>query len=292
MKDLINVLLLGIIEGLTEFLPVSSTGHLILAERFIRLYPESFANAFMIIIQLGAILAVVVMYFEKLNPFSTKKMMRKVDMSDYPNLTLKEKLNFRIKYLNKATLRLWIIVVIGFLPAMVLGLLFDDLIDKYLFSPYTVAIMLIVWGIIIIVVEKYIKRPVKAENVFRIGPKQALKIGFFQCMAMVPGTSRSAATIIGGMLTGANRTAASEFSFFLAIPTMLGATVLKIIKLGADFTLYQWGLILFGSVISYIAARLVVARFMRYIKSHSFAPFGIYRIILGFVSLLFLLRKG
>lgn len=290
MNNVIKVIILGIIEGFTEFLPISSTGHLILAGEFLKLEPQSFQNAFNVIIQFGAILAVVKNYFSKLNPFATKKLMTYTDMSSYKDLSLKEKLNFRFKNAHRPTLRLWLKVIIAVLPAVVLGLLFDDLIDEYLFKPLVVAIMLIFWGIVIILVEKRRNYKIVSPKLSDLTPSQVFKIGFFQCLAMIPGTSRSAATIIGAMLLGTSRKVAAEFSFFLAIPTMLGATTLKIIKLGADFTYMEIGLILLGSVISFIVADIVIRTFMKYIKNNDFSIFGYYRIILGIAVLVLLMR--
>lgn len=281
IHDIIRVIILSIVEGFTEFLPVSSTGHLILVNEFVKLNPESFSNAFNVIIQLGAIFAVIKQYFYKLNPLDLGKISYQTDMLGYEFLTTKEKIKFRINHFHRPTLRLWVKVVIGFIPAMVLGLLFDDIIDKYLFRPEVVAGALIFWGIVIIALEKLGKSDFKVNSISELTPIQALKIGFFQCLAMIPGTSRSAATIIGGMATGANRTVSAEFSFFLAIPTMLGATALKILKLGAVFTSAQWGLILLGSVLAFLSADAVINTFMKYIKNNSFIAFGIYRIILG-----------
>ena len=285
MNNIIRVIILSIVEGFTEFLPVSSTGHLILVNEFVRLEPESFSNAFNVIIQLGAICAVIRQYFHKLNPIDLGKISFNTDMKDYEFKSFGDKLKFRLDNFHKPTVRLWIKVVIGFLPAMVLGLLFDDIIDKYLFSPTVVAVSLIFWGIVIILIEKNKKIIPTTTKLGKLTPIQALKIGFFQCMAMIPGTSRSAATIIGGLLTGASRTVAAEFSFFLAIPTMLGATVLKVLKLGTGFTTYQWGLIFLGAFLSYLVAEVVIKTFMRFIKNNSFTVFGIYRIIIGIVVL-------
>ena len=286
--DIIKVIILGIVEGITEFLPISSTGHLILVNEFVNLSPQEFANAFNVIIQLGAILSVVVLYFEKLNPFSLNKIQRKTDISDYSEKGFTDKVKFRFHNAHLGTVRLWIKVVIAFLPAAVLGFLFDDLIDKYLFNPLNVAIALIAWGVVIIFIEKRPAKEVTSPTVNKITAKQALLIGFFQCFAMIPGTSRSAATIIGAMLIGTSRTAAAEFSFFLAIPTMLGATTLKIIKMGLAFTSAQWMYILLGSIVSYVVARIVIVKFMGYIKNNNFTVFGYYRIILGIVSILYL----
>lgn len=281
INDIIKVTILSIVEGFTEFLPVSSTGHLILVNEFVDLQPEAFANAFNVIIQLGAIFAVIKQYFYKLNPLDLGKIGYKTDMSGYSYLTFKEKMKFRFENFHRPTVRLWIKVVIGFIPAMVLGLLFDDIIDAYLFRPEVVAGALIFWGIVIIILEKTRKADLKVNSMSELTPMQAFKIGLFQCLAMIPGTSRSAATIIGGMATGANRTVSAEFSFFLAIPTMLGATTLKILKLGTAFTSSQWGLILLGSILAFLSADAVVNTFIKYIKNNSFTAFGIYRIILG-----------
>ncbi len=275
--NFIKVIILGIIEGLTEFIPVSSTGHLIIANQFISLSPEKFANAFNVIIQLGAILSVLVLYFGELNPLEEKTKNGE-----------KLSLQYRWEHRDLKTMRLLAKIIIGFLPAAVLGFLFDDLIDEYLFNKVTVAIALIFYGIVIIVLEIHNKdKEFKYHDIDQINIKTILLIGLFQCLAMVPGTSRSAATIIGAMLLGCDRKTAAEFSFFLAIPTMLGATGLKIIKMGFAFTLEEWLLILVGSVVSYVVAYAVITKFMKFIKKNDFKVFGVYRIILGILVLLF-----
>lgn len=275
--NFIKVIILGIIEGLTEFIPVSSTGHLIIANQFISLSPEKFANAFNVIIQLGAILSVLVLYFDELNPLEEKTKNGE-----------KLSLQYRWEHRDLKTMRLLAKIIIGFLPAAVLGFLFDDLIDEYLFNKVTVAIALIFYGIVIIVLEIHNKdKEFKYHDIDQINIRTILLIGLFQCLAMVPGTSRSAATIIGAMLLGCDRKTAAEFSFFLAIPTMLGATGLKIIKMGFAFTLEEWLLILVGSVVSYVVAYAVITKFMKFIKKNDFKVFGIYRIILGILVLLF-----
>ena len=275
--NFIKVIILGIIEGLTEFIPVSSTGHLIIANQFISLSPEKFANAFNVIIQLGAILSVLVLYFGELNPLKAKS-------ENGESLSLKD----RWKHRDLKTMRLIAKIIIGFLPAAVLGFLFDDLIDEYLFNKVTVAIALIFYGIVIIALEAHNKdKEFKYHDIDQISIRTILLIGLFQCLAMVPGTSRSAATIIGAMLLGCDRKTAAEFSFFLAIPTMLGATGLKIIKMGFAFTLEEWLLILVGSVVSFAVAYAVITKFMKFIKKNDFKVFGIYRIILGILVLLF-----
>lgn len=277
--DLIKVLILSIVEGVTEFLPVSSTGHLILVNQFVKLEPEGFSNAFNVIIQLGAILSVVVLYFERLNPWTKSKIRLP---KNYEELNRQSKAYFILSHPDKKTINLWFKVIVGVLPAMVLGLLFDDLIDQYLFNPMTVAAMLLVWGLIIIFVEKRNKN-IKYESLADVPYTTILMIGFFQCLAMVPGTSRSAATIIGAMVLGLSRPAAAEFSFFLAIPTMLGATLLKLVKNLGGFSGNQWALILIGMVLSFIVAFVVIKKFLAYVKKHDFIPFGIYRIILAVV---------
>lgn len=279
--DLFKVLILGIVEGLTEFLPISSTGHLILFGKFIELSPKEFSNAFFVIIQLGAILSVLYLYFNDLNPIGKYKIQEKVG-DKYKSLSLKDKWKLR----DMPTMRLLAKIIIGFLPAAVLGFLFDDLIDKYLFNEVTVSIALIFYGIIIILMEKKNKDSYfKYNDLDDISLKTAFFIGVFQCLAMVPGTSRSAVTIIGAMLLGCSRTSAAKFSFYLAIPTMLGATALKVIKIGISFGLWQWFLIIVGGIVSYIVALIVIKKFLSYIRNNDFTYFGIYRIILGILVL-------
>ena len=279
--DLFKVLILGIVEGLTEFLPISSTGHLILFGKFIELSPKEFSNAFFVIIQLGAILSVLYLYFNELNPIGKYKIQEKVG-DKYKSLSLKDKWKLR----DMPTMRLLAKIIIGFLPAAVLGFLFDDLIDKYLFNEVTVAIALIFYGIIIKKKKKKNKDSnFKYNDLDDISLKTAFFIGVFQCLAMVPGTSRSAATIIGAMLLGCSRISAAKFSFYLAIPTMLGATALKVIKIGISFSLWQWFLIIVGGIVSYIVALIVIKKFLSYIRNNDFTYFGIYRIILGILVL-------
>lgn len=286
MWEIIKVIILSIVEGVTEFLPVSSTGHLILVNQFVDLKPEAFSNAFMVIIQLGAILAVVAIYFDKLNPFSKKKL----NGGGYP--TSIESLSGRKKLINKSyywftqnkTVTLWLKIIVAAIPAAVLGVLFDDKIDELLFKPIPVAIALVTYGIVIIFMESKNKGKLnyKVEDVFQVTYKMALIIGFFQVLAMWPGTSRSAATIIGAMILGLNRKAAADFSFFLAIPTMLGATLLKIVKT-TGLTSSQWGLIALGFILSFFVAYVVIKKFLSYIQRNDFAIFGYYRVILGVI---------
>ena len=260
--DILKVVILSLVEGLTEFIPVSSTGHMIIVEKFIKLSEnKSFVNAFEIIIQLGAILAVVVYFWHKLWPFSK-------------NLS---------KAQSRGIILKWIKIIIAVLPAVVLGLLFDDIIDKYLFKVTVVAGTLIFYGIVLIWIESGKRKGGEISKVKDIPISKVIGIGLFQCLAMVPGTSRSAVTIIGGVLLGLNRVLATEFSFFLAIPTMVGATLLKVIKMGTKMTGYEWFLIGLGFVLSFVFAYGVIKVFMDYIKKHDFKVFGYYRIILGII---------
>lgn len=264
----IKTIFLGIVEGITEFLPISSTGHMIIVEHFMKLSEnKSFVTAFEVIIQLGAILAVVFYYWNTLWPFSGTK---------------EEKLNKWI---------LWSKVFVAVLPAAVLGFLFDDFISEKLFNAYVVSAALIFYGLVLIGMEIYHKKkadfPVK--NIANITYLSAVLVGFFQCLAMVPGTSRSAATIIGGMVLGLSRAVAAQFSFFLAIPTMAGATLLKLYKEGLSFTGTEWLIIAIGFVVSFIMAFIAIKWFMDYIKKHDFKIFGYYRIALGLIVILMLL---
>lgn len=286
--DILKVVILGIVEGITEFLPVSSTGHLIIVDEFVKLEPASFANTFMVIIQLGAILAVIVMNFNKLFPFSKKNLTEK-QTEFYNNSNLQTKAYMLIKEGNKDILRLWSKILVAIIPAAILGVLFDDIIDKYLFHPVPVAIALIFYGLVIILIENRKKdEDSKIHSFEDLSYMTAFKIGIFQCLALVPGTSRSASTIIGGLLLGTDRLIATEFSFYLAIPTMIGATLLKVIKNVGAYTSYQWFLILLGSVISYFVAYLAINKFVAYIKKHDFKVFGYYRIVLGILVIVIL----
>lgn len=262
--DIVKVLILSLVEGLTEFIPVSSTGHMIIMEHFLKLSENTnFVSAFQIIIQLGAILSVVVYFWDRIYPFSKRVSESK----------------------KKDIIEMWIKIVVAVLPAVILGLLLDDIIEKYFFNPITVSIMLIIYGIILILIEsRKIKRD-KIKSISELSISTAFRIGLFQCLAMIPGTSRSAATIIGGVLLGLNRVLATEFSFFLAIPTMIGASSLKIIKMGNVLSKYEWFLIILGFILSFITAFLVIKVFLDYIKKNDFKIFGYYRIVLGIIIL-------
>ena len=288
--DFIKVFILSIVEGVTEFLPVSSTGHLILVNEFVKLEPEKFANAFNVIIQLGAILSVVVLYFSKLNPWDLEKT-QKYFPKNYYKLNGQSKIYYRITHPNKETINLWKRVIIGVIPAGILGFLLDDIIDAYLFNPMVVAAMLFLWGIGIILLEKKNKNEKKEriDNISLISYKTAFFIGCFQVLAMIPGTSRSAATIIGAMILGLSRSASAEFSFFLAIPTMLGATLLKVVKNVSGFSGYEWILIIIGMILSFIVAYVVIKKFISYVQKNDFIIFGKYRIGLSIIVFLYFL---
>lgn len=259
---IIKAIILGIIEGLTEFLPISSTGHLIIANKYIK-FTGSFANVFDVVIQVGAILAVVLYFKDKL----------------FPKLG-------RAKQ-SKKVYRLWAKVVVGFIPAMALGFLFKDYLEEHLFFPGPVAVALIVGAVLLLYAEARLKR-VKVADTDNITYKQAFMVGIFQCLAMWPGMSRSASTIIGGLFLGLSREVAAEFSFFLAIPTLCGAAVLMLLKGGLAFGAYEWFIILVGTVVSFAVAYAVIAFFMSYIKKRKLAPFAYYRILLGIIVLLLL----
>lgn len=293
ISDIFKVIILSIVEGVTEFLPISSTGHLILVNEFVDLSPKDFSNAFNVIIQLGAIISVVILYRPRLNLRDYEKT--KGDFpKNYERLNKQSRFYFRMTHPDRGTWELWKRVIVGVIPAGILGLIFDDFIDAHLFNSMVVATMLLLWGLIIIYIEKKNrgKETFKYEDLSILPYKTVLQIGFFQALAMIPGTSRSAATIIGGLVLGLSREAAAEFSFFLAIPTMLGATLLKVVKNTGSFTGYQRFLILLGMVLSLIVAYLVIKKFMAYIKKHDFVPFGYYRIALAILVFIYFGIRG
>lgn len=264
--DFIRSIILGIVEGITEWLPISSTGHLIIVEELIGyISSDAFMEMFEVVIQLGAILAVVVIYFKKLNPFDREK-------------TQVEKTN---------TINLWIKVIIACIPAGIVGVLFNDLMDKYLFNPTVVAIALIVYGVAFIVIEsKRNKDSIKCKNLDKMPLKTAVGIGLFQVLSLVPGTSRSGSTIIGGLLLGTTRYVATEFTFFLAIPVMFGASLLKLIKFGLP-SFYELVMLIVGMFISFVVSVLAIKFLLSYIKRNSFKIFGYYRIALGIIVLIY-----
>ena len=264
---ILKAILISIVEGITEFLPISSTGHMILVDEFLKLSSnKTFTTAFEVIIQLGAIISVVVFFWKDLWPFAGTPERQ------------------------KATWTLWMKVIVAVLPAMVLGLIFGDAIKAHLFKSIVVAITLVFYGVVLIVLEQFNakKTTFKIDKVSAIPFGLAIAIGCFQCLAMIPGTSRSAATIIGAMLLGLSRGAAAEFSFFLAIPTMAGATLLTIVKNGMAFSSFEWLVIAIGFVVAFLVAYAVIKFFMGFIRKHDFSVFGYYRIILGIVVLIVL----
>lgn len=288
--SVIKAIILGIVEGITEFLPISSTGHLIIANNFLSFGDKGFENAFNVIIQLGAILSVVFLYWNKLNPFSYKKVSKKLG-TPVKNLPFKERAALAFKNPDKRIIRLWVKIIVGVIPAAILGFLFDDFIDAHLFSTKVVAVTLILYGIVIILIETKYNRETKFNSIEEAGLLTCLFVGVFQCLAMIPGTSRSAATIIGAVLLGFSRSAAAEFSFFLAIPTMLGATLLKLFKIGTALSFGQFILIFIGGLVSFIVALIVIKSFMNYIKKHNFVYFGYYRIFLGAVLIILMIAR-
>ena len=266
MLDIIKVIILGIVEGITEWLPVSSTGHLILVGDFLAPgMSDAFMEMFNVVIQLGAIMAVVVLYFHKLNPFSPKKTQRQ----------------------KMLAWQMWIKVLIASVPAGVVGLLFDDVLDRLFYKPLPVAVMLIVYGILFIVVENHNagKKP-GVTKISELTVRMLLWIGFFQMLALIPGTSRSGATIVGALIIGVSREVAAEFTFFLAIPAMFGASLLKLAKFGFAFTAEEFGLLLLGCLVSFGLSIVAIKFLMGYIKKNDFKIFGYYRIVLGALILL------
>ena len=272
MFEFLKAVLFGIVEGITEWLPVSSTGHLILLDEFVQLdVSDAFYEMFQVVIQLGAILAVIVLFWAKLDPIFTKKAPSE----------------------KKETWLLWSKVVIAVVPSAVVGVLLDDWMDAHLYNYFVVAVMLIVYGVAFILVEKRNQnRHFSVNTVTELDYKTALLMGAFQCLSLIPGTSRSGATILGGIFLGVSRAAAAEFSFFMAIPTMLGASALKLLKFlleGATPTSTELMVLIVGSVVSFVVSLAVIRGLMAYVRRRSFAAFGVYRIVLGALVLLYFL---
>ena len=272
MIEFLKAVLFGIVEGITEWLPVSSTGHLILLDEFIKLnISDAFYEMFQVVIQLGAILAVIVLFFHKLNPFSPKKDAVQ----------------------KKDTWTLWFKVVVAVLPSAVIGLLLDDWMDAHLYNYIVVAIMLIVYGVAFLFVEKWnASRNFRITEVSAIDYRTALLMGAFQCLSLIPGTSRSGSTILGAIILGVSRSVGAEFSFFMAIPTMLGASALKLLKYlleGMQATSTELMVLITGCVVSFLVSLVVIKGLVEYVRKHSFSVFGIYRIILGAAVVLYFL---
>ena len=273
--EFLKAIFLGIVEGITEWLPISSTGHMILVDEFLKLnVSDDFASLFFVVIQLGAILAVPVLFFDKLNPFSKKKSREERD----------------------ATFSLWGKVIVGVIPAGILGVLLEDILDLYLMNYVTVCITLVLYGVLFIVIERIRATrtargiPYRVNTVEELTYKDALIIGAYQTLSLIPGTSRSGSTILGGMLSGVSRTASAEFSFFMAIPIMAGASLLKIAKFilkGYTASTYEILLLFIGLVVAFLVSLVCIRFLMQFVKRHSFAPFGIYRIVLGVLVLLY-----
>ena len=275
--ELLKAVLFGIVEGVTEWLPISSTGHLILLNEFITLnVSDEFQSMFDVVIQLGAILAVIVLFFHKLNPFSPTKSEGE----------------------KKQTWQLWFKVIAAIIPSGIVGVLFDDWMEAHFHNASVVSITLIVYGVAFILVERRNARRVggkTVEDVYAIDYKTALLIGCFQCLSLIPGTSRSGSTILGAILIGVGRSAGAEFSFFMAIPTMLGASAIKGLKFllsGVSATGTEIGVLIVGCVVSFVVSLLVIRGLMEYVRRHSFSAFGVYRIILGVVVLVYFALAG
>ena len=274
--DIIKSIIFGIIEGITEWLPISSTGHLILAEQFLKFENVSseFWSMFQVVIQLGAILAVIVIYFKKIWPF-TKNKEKAIKQKGF------------LSIFDKNIMNLWGKILIACIPAAVIGILFDETFEALFYNPTCIAIALIVFGIAFIIIENWNKnRKSEKNNNSDITYRDALLIGVFQLLAAIfPGTSRSGATIIGGLLIGLSRANAAEFTFYLAIPTMLGASLLKLLKFGLAFTSAEIAILVVGMLVSFIISMFVIKFLMNYIRKHNFKVFGYYRIILGIIVL-------
>ena len=267
--ELIKTVILGIVEGLTEWLPISSTGHMILVDEFIQLnVSKSFMDMFLVVIQLGAIFAVVVLNFEKLNPFSSWKTKRE----------------------KQATFQLWYKVIVACIPAAVIGLAFNKYMEEHFMTAPVVAFTLIFYGILFIVVENYNKTRIpQVTDLSQLSYKTALIIGLFQVLSLVPGTSRSGSTILGGILFGTSRYVATEFTFFLAIPVMFGASLLKLVKFGFHYTGAEILIMIVGMATAFVVSILSIKFLLKYIKSNDFKAFGWYRIALGIIVIAYLL---
>lgn len=265
--ELLKIIVISVVEGISEWLPISSSGHMLILEHFIKLnVSNDFKELFFIFIQLGAIMAVIVLFFKEINPF---KKNRKLEI-------------------DKDKITLWIKIIIACIPGAIVTLLLDDYIEEYLHTPVIISLMLILYGVIFIIVESKNKK-IRIEDINLLTYKDALKIGLFQVLSIIPGTSRSGATIIGSLLIGVNRKTASEFTFYLAIPVMLGMSLLKLIKFGFVFSSVEIIILSIGMLVAFLVSILVIKFLLNYINKKDFKIFGIYRIILGlFLCFLFL----
>lgn len=268
--DILKAVLFGIVEGITEWLPISSTGHMILLNEFVHMnVSDAFWDMFLVVIQLGAILAVVVLYWKQIFPFDFSRGAQSV--------------------IKKDIFVMWFKIIVACIPAAIVGVLFDEFFEKYLYNPVTVAVMLILFGIGFILIENNNHgKKARVRSLKKLSYKDALIIGLFQLIAAIfPGTSRSGATILGGLMIGVSRTVAAEFTFFLAIPVMLGASLLKIVKFGFSFTGMEAAILVVGMVVAFVVSMVVIRFLMGYIKKHDFKPFGWYRIVLGVLVLFY-----
>ena len=293
--ELLKVIVLGIVEGITEWLPISSTGHMILVDEFIQLkVSQDFKELFLVVIQLGAILAVVVLYWKKLWPFYNRRLPRRTAAAirrkpgwAQPILT------FRERFCDKEKWILWFKIILACIPAILIGLPFDDWIEEHFMNYFVVAIALIVYGVLFIFIEKYNEsREATCTDLNELSFKTAFLIGCFQVLSLIPGTSRSGSTIIGGILLGTSRTVAAEFTFFLGIPVMFGASLLKIVKFGFEFTSTEVIILLVGMVVAFVVSILAIRFLVGYIKKHDFKAFGWYRIVLGVLVLVYFIGKS
>ncbi len=269
--NIIKTIIIGIIEGITEWVPISSTGHMILANDFLKLgVSDNFWEMFLVVIQLGAIMAAVVLYFKDLFPWGKNKTSAD----------------------TKKIFNLWFKILIACIPAGIIGILFDDKIDELFYNSNTVAAMLIIYGILFIVVENINrKKSIKINSIEKLNYKTILIIGIFQILALIPGTSRSGATILGGLILGLDRRLATNFTFYLAIPVMAGASLLKLLKFGFVFTIPEIIILLTGMLTAFIVSILAIKLLLKYIKKHDFKVFGYYRIILGLIVILYFLFR-
>ena len=270
--ELIKVIILGVIEGITEWLPISSTGHMILVDEFIHLnMSKEFMEMFFVVIQLGAIIAVIVLFFDKLFPFSFKK---------------------NTSFLKKDIMSLWGKVIVAVLPAAIIGLPFEDTIDKMFYNYKVVALTLIIYGVLFIIIENRKKDTVfQIQDMSQLTYKVALYIGLFQVLSLIPGTSRSGATIVGAMLVGTSRVVAAEFTFYLAIPVMFGASFIKLLKFGLAFTSEELAVLIIGMVVAFVVSILSIKFLTGYVKKHDFKIFGYYRIVLGLIVIFYFILQ-
>ncbi len=270
--ELLKAVVLGVVEGVTEWLPISSTGHMILVEQFIKLNTsDAFQEMFRVVIQLGAIMAVVILYFNKLNPLSPKKSLQQ----------------------KKDTMSIWYKVIIGMLPAAVIGIPLDDWLDAHLYNYQTVALMLVIYGVLFIVIENIHKGKTSSIQNFKgLSYKTAFLIGMFQVLSLIPGTSRSGATILGAIILGTSRTIAAEYSFFLSIPVMFGASLLKLVKFGFHFTGLEVAILAVGTIVAFVVSIIAIRFLLGYIKTNDFKAFGWYRIVLGVLVMGYFLISG